>query len=47
MKFQRHYTHEKGKVLSYEWNNYFNRYEYLVLFSDGAKIWTYPQKTIK
>ena len=30
-----------------KWNNYFNRYEYLVLFSDGAKIWTYPQKTIK
>ena len=43
MKFQRHYNYEYGKILDIQFNNMFNRYEYLVLFGDGVKIWTYPQ----
>ena len=43
MKFQRHYKYEYGKVLDIQFNNTFNMCEYLVLFPDGVKIWTYPQ----
>ena len=41
MKFQKHYNYESGKILKVQFSHTFNRKQYLVLFPDGSKLWTY------
>ena len=41
MKFLKHYEYKSGKLLKKQFNHTFNRTQYLVLFEDGSKIWTY------
>ena len=41
MKFQKHYNYKRGKILKVRFNHAFNRKQYLILFADGSKKWTY------
>ena len=44
MKFWNNYKLEYGKILKIQFNHTFNRKQYLVLFNNGKKHWTYKLK---